>query len=732
MQTTVKQRFKALNLSCAGCAANVENALRRIEGVAGVRVNFADASAVVEYDAGVVSPEQLRQAVRSAGYDLIVEQTGRTDVEDSSADYKIKLQTVFASVLSVLIVIFAMTPHLMHLKWAGWLMAALAAPVVFVCGGRFFAGAWRLARHWAMNMDTLVALSAGTAYVFSLFSLLVPQFWTSRGLPVNMWFETAAVIVTFILIGRLLEDRAKRKTTSAIRQLIGLQPNTATVILTDGQTEEILIDKIKIGDCVLVRSGEKIPVDGVISEGRSAIDESMITGESLPVDKGAGDKVFAGTVNQDGSFRFVAEKVGSETVLSQIIRMVRDAQNSKPPLQRLADRLVAVFVPVVIVIACVSAVLWLCYDNVNPVVHALLAFVTVLIVACPCALGLATPTAVMVGVGRGAASGILFKGMDSLENLRNINTLVIDKTGTLTEGKPTVTDSISGKEGDLPHHCDILYSMEKHSTHPLSKALTDSLAGAKLLDNIEVEAVAGAGIKACCDGKQYFAGNSLLFPVLDEASEEWKTAREAEGKTVVIFGEGEKVLKLFALADSIKSISKQAVKQIVANGIEVIMASGDNPQTSAMIAKAAGIEHFSAEMLPEDKMLLIRKKQQEGKKVAMVGDGVNDSAALAAADVSIAMGSGSDIAIETADLTIVSGDLRKISDAIRLSRATVRTIRQNLFWAFIYNVLALPIAAGALYPVCGFLLDPMIAGAAMALSSFSVVTNSLRLRTIKI
>jgi len=438
---TVQGRFKALNLSCAGCAMNVEKALKAQSGVVKARVNYADSSATVEYLPETVTPEQLRHAVRDAGYDLdidTIDETLPTDEDNASASLKYK--TFIAAAFAVVVATISMSPHLMHLAWVAWVSLALSSIVVFGCGSSFFVNAWRQARRCKLNMDTLVALSTGVAYAFSVFSMLCPQFWTTRGLPVNLWFETATVIIAFILVGKLLENRAKRKTTSAIRRLIGLQPKEATIIRTEnGQPETVSIKALKRGDCVLVRPGEKTPVDGVISQGFAALDESMITGEALPKDKGAGDKVYAGTINIGDAFRLVAETTGDETVLSQLIRLVREAQSSRPPLQRLADRVVALFVPVVVAIACIAAVLWLAFDSMNPTVHALLAFVTTLIVACPCALGLATPTAVMVGVGRGAAQGILFKDTDTIENLSKINTLILDKTGTVTEGKPAVS-----------------------------------------------------------------------------------------------------------------------------------------------------------------------------------------------------------------------------------------------------------------------------------------------------
>jgi Cu2+-exporting ATPase len=723
-ETVIKGMFKALGMSCAGCALNVEKTLQQQAGVVKARVNYADSTATVDYDASVVTPFQLRQAVREAGYDLDVEPMEEAEDESKSKAYGVYV----AAGLSVIIVTLSMTPHLMHLPWVGWLTAALATPTVFICGQSFFVNAWRQGLHFRMNMDTLVALSAGAAYVFSLVGLFCPEFWTSRGLPVNLWFETAAVIVTFILLGRRLEAGAKRRTASAIRNLIGLQPEIATVISADGQPQDVPARELHPGDCVLVRTGEKIAVDGIIADGRAAIDESMLTGEPLAVAKQVGDSVYAGTIVQSGWFRFIAEKTGSKTLLASMIRMVREAQNSRPPLQKIADRIVAYFVPIVLIIAIVAALLWMCLASDNPTVHALSAFVTTLIVACPCALGLATPTAVIAGVGRGADEGILFKDIDSIEKLRTVDVLLIDKTGTLTEGKPKVTDVMAQSS----NAADILYTMEKLSVHPLAKSITESLNNScKMLECITVEEIAGLGTTAVYDGKRYSVGNSRLFSFADEVVQHWKEAREAEGKTVVLFGDDSSVINAYAIADPLKTSSCEAVKLLNATGVEVVMATGDNPRAAARIAAQTGIERYSAELLPEDKLQLVRQWQRSGKTVAMAGDGVNDSAALAAADVSIAMGNGNDIAIQSAGITIVSGDLRKINDAIQLSRDTVRTIRLNLFWAFFYNLLALPVAAGALYPVTGFLLDPMLAGAAMAFSSVCVVANSLRLRKLK-
>jgi Cu2+-exporting ATPase len=729
-----KGTFPILNMACAGCAVNVQKTLNNQPGVKNASVNLAGKNAFIEYDSSVTNPAKLQVAVRSSGYDLIpisddeTEENGNNSLEEEEQRQyrRLKTLTIIAIVLSSFLIVLSMTP-LMHHQTSKYLMFLLATPVVFVCGRRFFIGAIKQARHKSMNMDTLVALSTSTAYLFSIFSLFFPQFWLAHGLSAEIYFETAAVIITFILVGRLLEEKAKRKTSSSIQKLIGLRPKTATIVKPDGKLEEVAIKYIQINDIILVKSGEKIAVDGTITEGNSFVDESMITGESLSVEKKQGDAVFAGTINQHGSFKFKAVKVGRETVLSQIIRLVEEAQNSKVPLQKLADKWVGIFVPAVLTIALISALLWIFLDSSNPFVHALLAFVTVLIIACPCALGLATPTAVMVGIGKGAELGILMKDMDSLELLRKVNTIVLDKTGTITKGIPVVTDT----KWFVPETAElrnILFSMEKMSDHPLAVEIASTLKGADLQNSITIETKPGAGIAAFIEGKRFYAGNTHLFSSIDSELAEWIGERENESKTVVLFGSDSQMLAAFALADEIKESSQQAIEQLHAAGIEVIMATGDNETTAKEIARQAGIKHYLSKALPDDKLDLIKEKQQEGKIVAMVGDGINDSAALAQANISIAMGKGSDIAIEVASVTIISGDLRKITAAMRLSKDTVTTIRQNIFWAFIYNIISIPVAAGILYPVNGFLLNPMIAGAAMALSSISVVGNSLRLK----
>ncbi|GHT54229.1 hypothetical protein FACS189451_06020 [Bacteroidia bacterium] len=732
-----KKTFPVLKMSCANCALNVEKALQQQPGVNSAQVNFANNTATVEYDPALTNGEKLQAAVRSAGYDLIVgseeddetsEESGDRLREEEKRQYRrLKTRVILSVLFSSCIAILSMTP-LMHWPWAGFVSLILSIPVLFFCGQDFFTGAYKQARHRSMNMDTLVALSTATAWLFSLFSLFFPQFQTKHGLHAELYFETSAVIITFILIGKFLEERAKHKTSESVKKLIGLQAKTATLIRPDGAWEEIPINNIQAGNILFVKTGEKIPVDGVITEGNAFVDESMLSGEPVPVEKTTNDPVFAGTVNQNGSFSFRALKVGKETLLAQIIRLVSDAQNTKAPIQKTVDKIAGIFVPVVVGIALLSACLWLFPGGENAFVHALLAFVTVLIIACPCALGLATPTAIIAGMGKGAELGILIKDMDCLETMRKIDTLVLDKTGTITEGFPVVTHS-KWLVPEIDKLRNILFSMEKVSNHPLAEAVVQSLGKAGLTGALAVDTRPGEGLVATVEKEQFLVGNTRLFkdiPFSEEVSE-WMNEREKESHTIVLFGSFGQVFALFALSDKIKSSSRQAIEQLQTNGIEVIMATGDHEVAAREIARQAGIKRYFSGVLPVDKLRIIKENQSQGKIVGMVGDGINDSAALAQADVSIAMGKGSDIAVETASVTIISGDLRKINTAIRLSEQTVRTIHQNLFWAFIYNVIGIPIAAGILYPVNGFLLNPMIAGAAMALSSVSVVTNSLRL-----
>ena len=723
-------KIKVQNMSCAGCASHVQKVLQKQPGVTGASVNFATQTASIEYDKTLTSVMELRKAVREAGFDLVVapenEDGDKLSEQAEKQRYRLlKRQTLAALILSAGLIALSMTP-LASFPWAGYAEGILATLVLSVCGRFFFIDAYKQARHRRMNMNTLVALSTATAYAFSLFVLLYPQFRT--GIHAGLYFETAGVLIAFILTGKLLEEKAKRKTSGSIKKLVGLQSKTATVVRPGGNVAEIDIRDIGVRDIVWVKAGEKIPVDGVVTGGYSFVDESMITGEPVPVEKNRGQHVFAGTVNQYGSFKFRVTKPGNETLLAQIIRLVSEAQNTKAPVQKTVDKITGIFVPAVAAIAALSALLWMLFGGADAGIHAFLAFVTVLIIACPCALGLATPTAIVVGMGKGAGQGILIKDMDSLETLRKVDTVVMDKTGTLTQGIPEVTD-MKWLVPETEELRRILSGMEKSSGHPLSKAIAGVIpCAAGLSDSLAVEILPGRGVKTTVGNTDFYAGNFQLFTAAGNSDEvrKWITAKEKEIHTVVLFGTETQIMAVFAVSDEIKPSSRQSIKQLQASGIEVVMATGDSEPAARAVARRTGIKEFHAQALPEDKLRLVKKKQQEGKTVAMVGDGINDSAALAQADVSIAMGRGSDIAIETAGVTIVSGDLQKIAAAIRLSRNTVATIRQNLFWAFIYNLTGIPLAAGALYPFTGFLLNPMIAGAAMALSSVSVVLNSLR------
>ena len=617
----------------------------------------------------------------------------------------------------------------MDIPLANPIMWLLATPVLGWCGRSFFVNAWRQLRHRTVTMDTLVALSTGIAYLFSLFNMLWPEFWLARGIQPHVYFEASSVIIAFILLGRLLEARAKENTTTAIRKLMGLQPRTVTLVV-NGERREVPIEQVRPGNAVLVRPGERIAVDGRIADGASYVDESMLTGEPVAVRKEPGAKVFAGTINQKGSFTFRAEKVGTDTLLARIIRMVQEAQGSKAPVQQRVDRIAAVFVPVIISVALLAFVLWLLLDPADGLTHGMLALVTVLIIACPCALGLATPTAITVGIGKAAEEGILIRDAESLEAARRIDTVVLDKTGTLTEGRPEVTDE-AWLGGDRTPAA-VLAALERLSEHPLAEAVVAHLKEAAPVSVTGFESLTGRGVRGIANGTAYLAGSETLLreqgrqidPELARQAARWLD----EAKTVIWLADERQALGVLAVADTIRESAPQAVRRLHEAGITVWMVTGDNENTARAIAARAGIEHWKSGVLPDGKCAFIRSLQEQGHRVAMTGDGINDSAALAQADLSIAMGGGSDIAIDVAQMTIVSSDLNRIPDAIALSVRTVRTIRQNLLWAFIYNLIGVPIAAGVLYPVCGFLLNPMIAGAAMAFSSVSVVTNSLRLK----
>ncbi len=727
-----KKIFYVTGMMCAGCAATVENTVAGQKGVEEARVNFAASTIMVDYDAAEVTPADLQQAVRAAGYDLLIDDEDKVEDIQQKEFCQLKRNTLGSVVLSLPVFIIGM--FFMHMPYGDWIMLVFTLPVVLIFGRSFFINAWLQLKHGRASMDTLVAVSTGIAFLFSLFNTFYPEYWTNRGLEAHVYYEASSVIIALILLGRLLESRAKNKTSSAIRKLMGLQPKMVVRVSEDGSEHEIPVKAVQFGDVLSVKPGGRIPVDGTVKEGISYVDESMITGESLPVEKVSGMKVYAGTMNQKGSFRFVAERVGSETVLAHIVKMVQEAQGSKAPVQRLVDKIAGIFVPVVIGIAVFTFVVWMIVGGELAFTHALLTSITVLVIACPCALGLATPTAIMVGIGKGAEYNILIKDAESLELLYKTTAVVLDKTGTITEGHPVVT-GVLWKEGvDVDRLAPILMALESKSEHPLADAVVAYLSskGIKGALSGTFESITGLGIKGSVEGREFWVGNKRLMEgntlVFAPEQLEKADAYRREGNTVVYFAGGGQILAVIAIADQIKKGSACAVIKLRKAGIKVYMLTGDNEVTARAVVEQVGLKEYRSEMMPSDKALFVKELQSKGEVVAMVGDGINDSQALAQADVSIAMGRGSDIAMDVSKITLIRSDLNAIPDALKLSRRTVRTIRQNLFWAFIYNVIGIPVAAGVLYPCCGFLLNPMIAAAAMAFSSVSVVTNSLRLK----
>lgn len=734
--TTVKKNFPVLNMTCASCAISAQTILESAKGVVGVSVNYANNTAIVEYIPSITNPHELQKAVRSIGYDLMIDETesAHDSLEElhSQKFRKLKMKTIGAVLLSLPVVAIGM--FFMDIPYANYIMWAFSTPVIVWLGKDFFINAWKQAKHRSANMDTLVALSTGIAYLFSVFNTLFMEVWHSRGLHAHVYFEAATVVIAFILLGKVLEEKAKGNTSSALKKLIGLQPKTVMILTSNGETEEIPIVNVKIGDTIVVKPGEKIAVDGKVISGTSFVDESMLSGEPLAVEKTEGSEVFAGTINQKGSFHFRTEKVGDETMLGQIIKMVQEAQGSKAPVQKLVDKIAGIFVPVVLGISILTLILWVTLGGENGWTQGILSLVTVLVIACPCALGLATPTAIMVGVGKGAENGILIKDAESLELGRKVNAVVLDKTGTITEGKPKVT-GMQWLDGNSSLKA-VLYAIEKQSEHPLAESVVRHLSVKESVHVHHFESITGFGAKAEVNGKTFYVGNKAL---LDQnkisISEDLMTTANTwlnEAKTVIFFADEQQAQAVIAISDEIKQTSIEAIHLLKHSGIEVYMLTGDNNQTAKAIAEKTGIDHYKAEVLPADKSEFVKQLQAEGKVVAMVGDGINDSNALTQADVSIAMGKGSDIAMDVARMVIISSDLTKIPIAFQLSGQTVSAIKQNLFWAFIYNVIGIPIAAGVLYPVNGFLLNPMIAGAAMALSSLSVVSNSLLLKFRKL
>ncbi len=742
--------LKLRGMSCASCANNVETALRSVPGVAHASVNFGAELATVTYDSSQTSIATIQAAVDAAGYtaqpmqDDVLAPEDDAEHQERQAENRQLTRKVWVSGIVSTILVLGSLPAMTGLSmpfiplWLHnpWLQLGLTAPILAWAGRSFFVNAWKAGKRHTASMDTLVAIGTGTAYTYSLFPTLFPEWFLAQGLAPEVYYEAAAVIITLILLGRLLEHRARGHTSAALRELIGLQARTARVI-RNGQEVDVAIAEVVLNDVILVRPGEKIPVDGEIVEGSSTIDEAMVTGESVPAKKQLGDEVIGATINKTGSFKFRATRVGKDTFLAQIVKLVQQAQGSKAPIQRLADRVTGWFVPVVIAIAITTFILW--YILMGNVTLALINTVGVLIIACPCALGLATPTSIMVGTGKGAENGILIKGAESLEMAHKLQTIVLDKTGTITQGKPTVTDyatvngTANGNELKLLH---LAASIERNSEHPLAEAVVHYARSQEvdLTAAQDFEAIAGSGVQAKVGDRLVQIGTQRWMAELgiDTTSlhHQWERL-ESSGKTVIWIAVDGMVEGVMGIADAVKPASAHAIAALQRMGLEVVMLTGDNRRTAAVIAQEVGISRVLAEVRPEQKASTIADLQAEGKVVAMVGDGINDAPALAQADVGIAIGSGTDVAIAASDITLISGDLQGIVTAIQLSRATMGNIRQNLFFAFIYNVAGIPIAAGILYPIFGWLLNPMIAGAAMAFSSVSVVTNALRLRNFQ-
>ena len=736
MRETETKVLPVLEMSCAVCAGNVESTVQALPGVEKAAVNFAAGTLAVTYNPSVITLEAMQAAVQAAGYDLIVEAEDPVAMQEEMArkHYKIlRRNTIGAWALSIPLALLGMV--FMHMPFGNWIMMVLALAIMVFFGRSFYVSGVRHALKGKANMDTLVALSTSIAFLFSLFNTLCPGFWLEKGLEPHVYYEASGVIIAFVLLGKLMEERAKNSTSSAIKGLMGLQPKTARLV-TDGKEEEVPISTLQVGNVVSVRPGEKIPVDGTLLQGSSSVDESMLSGEPIPVEKNAGDRVLAGTINQKGAFTMEATGVGGTTVLAQIVQMVQSVHGSKATVQRIGDKVSRIFVPVVVLLSLVTFVCWLVIGGAGYFSYALLSAVSVLVIACPCALGLATPTALMVGMGKGAERHILIKDAFALENLCKVDTVVLDKTGTLTEGVPVVTDSYWISD-DNTRYLDILYTAEQKSEHPLASAIIRWLedSGAKVCETENFESLTGRGVRIQVEGSTYWVGSQGLLEIFQagipekgrKQIEQW----QEEGQSVVFYGQDARLLAVLAISDRIKPTSAEAVKELKKQGIEVHLLTGDGVRTAERVAATLGIDHYKAEVMPNDKEEYIVSLQQQGKKVAMVGDGINDSQALARADVSIAMGKGTDIAMDVAMVTLITSDLLLLPDAIRLSKQTVRLIYQNLFWAFIYNVIGIPLAAGVLFPINGLLLNPMLASAAMAFSSVSVVLNSLRLKFMK-
>lgn len=730
MNHIIKKIYPVTGMHCAVCAKNVEKALSKQEGVLEANVNLAANTVTVKYE-DTQTAQSLQNAVRKIGFDLIIDtEHPEKEAEEIENEHyrKMKQKTINAWVFALPVAILGM--FFMHFPGISYILLLLSLPV-FYFGRSFYISAWKQLKQKSSNMDTLVALSTSIAFLFSLFNTFFPEFWIERGLEPHVYYEASTMIIAFVLTGKLMEEKAKGKTSSAIRKLMGLQPQTARV-LRNGKEEETEIALLQKGDLISVRPGEKIPVDGSVTDGDSFIDESMISGEPIPVEKKAGDKVLAGTINQTGAFILCAEKVGSATVLAQIIRMVQEAQGSKAPVQRMVDKVTTIFVPTVITLSILTFIIWMLVGGSHYFSHALLSAVSVLVIACPCALGLATPTALMVGIGKGASAHILIKDAVALEEMRKVDTVVFDKTGTLTEGRPQVTGWLWNRPSDTEYK-NILYAAELKSEHPLATAITQALEKEKIVPASirSFENIVGEGIKISNGPDIFWVGSQRMlqrFNIhLSETLSNGVKTYEQEAKSLVYFGKGEELLAVIAISDSIKPTSYEAVKILHAQNKYLCMLTGDGHLAAQAIAGELNLDLFKAEALPQDKEDFIVSLQKEGRTVAMVGDGINDSQALARANVSVAMGKGTDIAMDVAMITLINSDLMLLPKAFKLSKMTVKLIRENLFWAFIYNMIGIPIAAGVLFPAFGILLNPMFASAAMAFSSVSVVLNSLRL-----
>jgi len=730
-------------MTCASCVERNEKALRSLDGVVSASVNFATEKATIEFIAGSITRSDLVRAVEGAGYRVLDSEdadgvdSGDLETRLRQREYRrLQLKVLVGAALSV--PVFAGS----FPQWFGslgplnnmYVLWAMATPVQFWVGWQFYRGAIAAARHGTTNMNTLVAVGSSVAYLASVAGILFESFFIGRNVEVPMYFDTAAIIITLILLGRMLEARAKGQTSDAIKRLIGLQPRTARVI-RDGSEVDVPVEDVLVSDMVIIRPGEIIPVDGIVVDGESSVDESMITGESMPVEKHAGEEVVGATINKMGSFKFEATRIGKDTALARIINLVQEAQGSKPPIARMADVISGYFVPVVFAIAVFTFLAWLIFAQDQAFTHALLSFVAVLVIACPCALGLATPTAVMVGTGKGAEAGVLIRGGDSLETAHKVDTVVLDKTGTITRGEPAVTDILTDgwDEGQMLR---LVASAERGSEHPLGEAIVKSAVARdiELEEATGFKAIAGHGIEAMVKGHEILAGNTTLMSdkklMLDGFSQRAELL-SGQGKTPVFVAVDNKAVAVIGVADTIKDGSQKAIEQLRRMGLEVVMLTGDHRRTAEAIGAEAGVDRVLAEVLPEDKAREVKRLQRDGRIVAMVGDGINDAPALAQADVGIAIGTGTDVAMDAADITLMSGDLRGVVTSIALSRRTIKIIKQNLFWAFIYNTLLIPVAAGVLYPRFDILLDPMLAAGAMGMSSVTVVTNSLRLRRFR-